>query len=453
MRDVVIVSSWGRGAWLAHQLQKKAFRTTLFDISSLQPLSSAEREGPFGVFLPSHLSDLQKSYLCGDHFYSVQQGFSIFASQGPVEFRGALNPFLLETCRDFQVCHSVLHQTGIESRSSLPLSRGPVSLGSNKSSIKEAVRSNLFLYLAKEFSGSYTEQVRSVRVPLSLHPGKETYRNHNGFSPLFSEYLFRESSQRYFADIKYALQKEGVKWLDMSAADLSSSNNLLRDLKLKKTHIEFKWNEEVQKTRFLIWTLSGLETLQFFSNSMSFLFPTWKPPIKIWKRFSLSWDQGAFQKVIPLLLLVLPEYIRRDHVSHEHEQEHEQEPEPFLRWGEDFLSLKRHPEASKMDLWMLCPYDERFNKSILSSYLRVALDRLNCLLPGFSINGYLPEQEICHDYFVLYEKEGLFNRKKRDKKLYNRLFHLNPESAGKMDAYSLMRQSSDILESLLKNKA
>ncbi|MDE0118909.1 MAG: hypothetical protein OXM55_02735 [Bdellovibrionales bacterium] len=481
MRDVVIVSSGGRGAWLAHQLQKKAFQTTVFDISALQPLSSAEREGPFGVFLPSHLSDLQKSYLCGDHFYSVPQGFSFFIpnrsgncelcppfifgkkltettkfkqdqypSHGPVELRGALHPFFMETCLDFQVCHSVLNQEsfifthltedlfskkdkklrGFSNRITIPspFSKNKLGLLSRKKvqKVKESIKSNLFLYLAKEFSGSYTESF--------------SY----GFSPLFSDYLFRESSQRYFADIKCSLKKEGVEWLDVSSADLSSSDNLLRDFKLTKTHIEFKWNGEIQRSRFLIWTLSGPETLHFFSNSMFFLFPNWNPPMKIWKRFSLSWDQGAFEKVIPLLLLVLPEYTKSNHVSHGQE--------PIHSGREGFLSLKRHPEAAKVDLWMLCPYADRFNKFVLSAYLKAALDRLNRLFPGFSINGYLPEQGICHDYFVLYEQMNLFNKKNRDKKFQNRLLHLNPEAAEKIDAYSLMRQSSDILENLLKNK-
>ena len=427
MKDVVIVSNWGRGAWLAHQLQQKAFRTTVFDVSALQPvLSSAEREGPFGVFLPSHLSDLQKHYLCGDNFYSIQQGFSVFTSQGPVEFRGPLNNFFMETWKDFQFSHSIL--------SNLPSSFSEDRFGfsdrKKARKVKGSIESNWLLCLAKEFAGSYLEQSEPL---------------HYKFRPLFSDYVLRESSQRYFSDLKYSLQKEGVEWIDVPSTDLSSPSNCLKDFEFKKTHVEFKWNEEIQKSRFLIWTLSGPETLQCFSNSLSVLFPNWEPPIKIWRRFSLFWDQGTFEKIIPLLLLILPEYIRRDTVLSG--QEHIQ------NGGEAFLSLKHNPAAAKMDLWMLCPYVERFNESILSSYLEAALDRLNRLFPDFAIKGYLPEQEICHDYFVLYKKGDLLKKKNNDKKFQRRLFHLNPESTGKMDAYSLMQQSGYVLDDLLKNRA
>ena len=446
MWDVVIVSFWGRGAWLAHQLQKNAFRTTVFDISPLYPLSSAEREGPFGVFLPSYLSDLQKSYLCGDHFYSVQQGFSLFTSQGPLELRGTLSSFFKETWPDFQIGHSILYP--FDMRSSFlqtPVSELQSLFGINSQQskkVKESIKPNVFLSLAKQFSCSYLEQNF-----LNQNKVKEKASSlgsfSSGFSPLFSEYLFRESSQRYFMDIKDSLKKEGVEWMDISVADLSSSDNFLRDFKSTKKNVEFKWNGETHRSKFLIWTLSGPETLQFFSDSMPFLFPEWKPPMKIWKRFSLSWNQGAFEKVIPFLLFVLPDYKRKDHLLYRKE----------LSSGmEYFLSLKRHPEASKMDLWILCPYADRFNKSILSSYLRTALEHLNCLFPGFSITADLPEQETCHDYFVLYKKTDLFNKKSKYKQFQDRLFHLNPESAGKMDAYSLMWESSNILESLLKTK-
>ena len=462
MKDVVIVSNWGRGAWLAHQLQQKAFRTTVFDVSALQPvLSSAEREGPFGVFLPSHLSDLQKHYLCGDNFYSIQQGFSVFTSQGPVEFRGPLNNFFMETWKDFQFSHSILNPEGLSSLSrghvfanlaeALPLEKGKklrefsnrISIPSSFSEdrfgfsdrkkarkVKGSIESNWLLCLAKEFANSYLEQSEPL---------------HYKFSPLFSDYVLRESSQRYFSDLKYSLQKEGVEWIDVPSTDLSSPSNCLKDFEFKKTHVEFKWNEEIQKSRFLIWTLSGPETLQCFSNSLSVLFPKWEPPVKIWRRFSLFWDQGTFAKVIPLLLLILPEYIRRDTVLSG--QEHIQNGE------EAFLSLKHNPAAAKMDLWMLCPYVERFNESILSSYLEAALDRLNRLFPDFAIKGYLPEQEICHDYFVLYKKGDLLKKKSNNKKFQRRLFHLNPESTGKMDAYSLMQQSGYVLDDLLKKRA
>ena len=76
MDDVLIVSAWDRGAWLAQQLRKNLLKVKILDVSSLLPsISSVEREGPFGVFAPEDLSDTEKKYLCGDNYYSQSQGF------------------------------------------------------------------------------------------------------------------------------------------------------------------------------------------------------------------------------------------------------------------------------------------------------------------------------------------------------------------------------------------
>lgn len=403
LKNVVIVSVYGRGAYLAHQLQNTGFDTTVFDVSSFLPaLPSPEREGPFGVFLPSHLSDLQKQYLCGDNFYPIQQGFSIFTPQGPMEFQGPLSAFSLEMKRDFQLCHSVLSQAP-------EVNNVGFSAEKKMQMIKKLEDFSGLLYLAAGLTGSYMEPVASI--------GKRV------FSPLFSDYIFRESSQRYFSDLKLSLQEEGVKWTSVAS---------------KEEIVSFLNETKKRKDCFLIWTLGGPETDSHFSDCMPLLFPKWVAPTKIWRRFSLLWNQEDFKNTIPYLLLLWPDYIQKQKTK-------------SLSWvSESLLSLKKNPGSSYMDLWAPCHYAQRFNKQTLSTCLQSALKQLRFLFPDFSIEGFLPKEDSCHDYFVLYK--NVWKERKKYNKSHSRLFHLNPEAAGKIDAYSLMQQSHWIWADLLKKR-
>ncbi len=393
MKNVMIVSAYGRGACLAHQLQNKGFETTVLDVSPLLPaLPSPEREGPFGVFLPPHLSDLQKQYLCGDNFYPVQQGLSVFTPQGPLEFQGPLSSFFTETRKDFHLCSSVLSGAGFSEKKKTQM-------------IKKFESSSGLLHLAAELTNTYIEPGASLEKKV--------------FSPLFSDYIFRESSQRYFSDLEHSLREEGVKWSSVTS----------------KEEVVSLVNKK-QKDYFLIWTLSGPETNCHFSDVMPLLFPKWVAPEKIWRRFSLKWDQKDFKDIIPPLLLVWPGYVKE-----------KQNIKSLML--ENLLSLKKNPDSSFMDLWMLCPYAGRFDKQTLSACLDSALKQLNLLFPDFSMEGFLPKEDSCHDYFVLY---NVGKGRKVYKESQSYLFHLNPEAAGKMDTYSLMQHSHRIQEDLLKRR-
>ena len=401
VKSVKIVSAYGRGAYLAHQLQNKGIKSTVFDVSSLLPaLSSPEREGPFGVFLPSDLNDLQKQYLCGDNFYPVQQGFSVFTSLGPFEFQGPLRSFFLKVKKDFQLCYSVLSpERGMNTDH---LEKKKV-----QKMIKQCKESTGLLHLAAELTDSY----RGLTAPVE----------DRDFSPLFSDYIFRESSQRYFSDLKSSLQEKGVEWISVGS---------------KEEVVSLTGDIKKQKDCSLVWTLSGPETDSCFSDCMPLLFPKWVAPAKIWRRFSLSWNQEDFKNIIPSLLLVWPGY----------SQKKEGKGESLYCGSGGWLSLKKNPDSSSIDLWLLCSYAERFNEQTLSTCLESALEQLKVLFPDFSIEGFLPKENSCHDYFVLYE--GVWKGRKGYKK--SQPYLLNPEAAGKMDAYSLMQQSHRILDNLLK---
>lgn len=460
-KNIAIVSAWGRGAWLAHQLQQKGFCVTVLDVSSLLPsVSSSQREGPFGVFLPSTLSDLQKQYLLSDNFHSVKQGFSVYTSQGPVEFQGPLYSFLRKKRKDFCLLEAFLTEMSGPSGFSETerkemtylsdvsgLSENVKSLWDKKQKkqmIEEIESSESLVRLALELGSSYFETSRIKKISkkllqlLSTKTGKSfPSLNHLfsesdrtcSFSPLFSDYFLREASQRYFAEVKNSLQAEGVQWLDISQ---QNADDDLKELEFTKKCVRFRLRGEKREIPFLVWTLSGPETARCFSDKMPVLFPKWKEPLKIWRPFSLSWDRGGFENVMPSLLVVLPS-------THQEN-------------NNGIISLKKHKSVSHIDMWILCPYSQRFDEQVLSSCLDSTLDQLRIIFPHFSINGFLPDKNYYQEYYVQYESHSFLEKNGFYNKVHPCLFHLNPEAAGKVDAYSLLQQSDRILKTILSKK-
>ena len=341
----VVVSAYDRGAFLAHQLRREGMEVALWDMTPYLPaLSAPEREGPFGVFLPSHLGPLQKKYLYGDNYYPVSGGFSVFNSQGPLEFQGDLGFFFKEERKGFPLCHSVLSSTdsGVFD----------FSKKENRPLYKDGDRG--LLYLSAELTNSHIEPF--------------CFKGPNLLSPLFSDYVLRESSQRYFELLKQSLQEEGVEWC---AYKEDTGKNAKKDLRFRKNHVEIQVNDWETSADFLIWTLSGAETQKTFPDWMPLLFPQWEKPVKIWRRFPLLWDQGLFEDIIPSVLFIVPDNMKNGKGGFYLGESGEGEEN--RQGSEMFLSLKKNPEDSRSDLWILCPYEERFNSSCLSSLLRSAL--------------------------------------------------------------------------------
>ena len=408
LNNVIIVSAYGRGYDLAHQLNQKNIKVTVCDISSVLPvLSSADREGPFGVFIPHFLSDWQKKYLCGDNFYPIPQGFSILNAEGPLEFQGPLSDFLIETRKDFRLCYNWM---------------------TKKKQERSSQAERWLLCLAKALTNSYLGH---------LYPKAKLVKKNrqNGYLPFFSDYILRESSQRYFSTWQEEGQKKGIRWLSPSSQPLDLEQALL------EAHSEGSTTPIIgqqsplssidqKKPSVVIWTLNGVETARHFPKHQSLLFPKWKEPAKIWLRFSLSWKNK--EKVIPAILLITPD------------------PKGYgtsSPLSAQFMVLKHHPSARLVDLWLLCPYSDRFNQATLKDILQSALKRLRTLFLRVDLQGFLPEKE-GQEYFVLYEKP--YQVKKRFLRRKNGpawpILHLNLESAGRMDPYSLMLESQRIAQ-------
>ncbi len=454
---------------MAHCLKQNGLNVELWNIDKcMPPLSSAEREGPFGVFVPDFLnqtgfekgavfgpfsshkanvkhafsnkismSERQKAWLCGDIFFPVPSGFSVLNSDGPVEFQGPLRDFLLKKRQDFRLCHSILSGSGETGKNNLQ---------------KQGLTKDLWLYhFVEEVSSSHISPLfaplmkRKNQSPFYFPPAGTKKKDNMNLPLLGGEYILRESSQRHFDHLNRVLEQEGIKCLSFSS-DPAELNSALSSLMGKGLVSPWRASSSdnkkgvsdssFQKT-FLIWTLGGLETARHFPKYMPFLFPRWEEPVHIWQRFSLSWDH--FQKTVPAILFIAPD---KGFWSGKTSK------------NTDFLVLKKNPSSCFVDLWVLCSYSVRSDSVALSSALSSALNRLHALFPGLDLKGVLPEEEGRQNYFVLYKnkyrekKSRVFSKNFLKTKKGFSVLHLNPESVGKGDSYSLMLGAQSLAQQL-----
>ena len=376
-KTVTILSAWGRGAGLAHQLAKLDHKVTFLDISAcMERVNRREREGPFGLFLPPDLNGLTKKYL-GEHFYPIPQGFSVLTKQGPLEFQGPLQKFFAHKqtrllpllTQAFSVCE-------------LPVA-GSVKADANSD--------------AQADSKDQANKLKNSKPSVTKPPMQ---------IPFFKDYVLTESSERHFTNIKNNLKSFGVKWLACTSTQ-----------EVKKEIVEQTSTHKAKNPQNLFWTLSGPETKRYFPDYMPALFPKWQVPSKIWLKFSLKAESKEVpQRVIPLILLILPE-------------------QGSLK---DVMILKRHPHSLVIDLWMLCPYALRFNKKALCEKLNVAQKHLQTFFPGFLFQGNMPSDKTpCPENFIMYKNPVSLTKKFICEKKTCPVFFLNPEAMGYIDTYSL----------------
>jgi len=98
---IVIVSTFGRGHWLAAALAQEGIKTTLVDVSSKLGVWPAEDlEGPFGFFRNERISESQMERFYSDEaFEELQNGFPKWLNGGSVQFKGPLTKFKIENSK------------------------------------------------------------------------------------------------------------------------------------------------------------------------------------------------------------------------------------------------------------------------------------------------------------------------------------------------------------------
>ena len=367
--DVAVVSAYDRGFWLADKLCGQGLKVAVLNGSEALSLPLSEREGPFGVFVPQDLDDLSKQYLYGDQFVTLPKGLCILSPKGPLEMRGPLTPFLLKTRPEFQAL-----------KPDFPPAPAPLF----KTRKSRALKKDSVLW-----------QVATGLCGANL-------QSHSP-APLFSEYILRQTSSRYFEETYRSFQDRGI---------ICQTVDELKDLQIQNHKVWLKGQDFELSARFLVWTFSGPESQKILKTGVPGFFPSVK---QVWKRTPLLWNRGGFKDTIPRHLLIL-------------------NPPPST----GFVSLKSLSAGRAADLWTLRPFSETEGET--NRHSAEVLKELSVRLRGCSFEmkkNTTPRG----GYFVLCEKGGI--RKKPAC-----LFYLNPEGAGGFDALSLLRHSVRIFKAI-----
>ena len=119
--DLVVISAFGRGHWLALEFASRGWRVLLQDVTaSLGDFDHRDVEGPFGLLEAADLHPSQRARLVDEgEFVQVPGGFTLWLPEGPLEFRSELTPFLLRAREIPHEVESYLRQPSFETKEAL----------------------------------------------------------------------------------------------------------------------------------------------------------------------------------------------------------------------------------------------------------------------------------------------------------------------------------------------
>lgn len=427
MADVVIVSAFGRGNWLAMELATRGWKVTFVDVTGqMGEWEPEDAEGPFGLF--DVVAASQKSRLMDEgECRPVPQGWTLWLSSGPVECGGELTRFQLEKRGISESVEAYLRYPTTSSSAS-------PSVSTDRAWDRESERGRRALLnqpFEKTWFAHLTHQLASTVIRenhLSLERGWPL--------PVFSPFLIRQATRKGWQKGLAACQAAGVK---------VRANASIRDLRLNGRlvdAIEVAVAEErsgVERGRSFVWMLSSLETKRFPESVQTALFPEGAvEPDWFWARFQVDLRGRVFDDQIPLHAVLLED--------------------PFLPWTHVNLMVmrKRAGGHAAIDVWMRLPAWARFDGAYLEG-VRVEMERvLETRLPQAeprtsmpAVESRLPEAKLGAPRFPVYEKKKLARLKELSAK---NLFFDGPEHWTTLDWLGQYRHQATIFAGLEKLK-
>jgi hypothetical protein len=321
---IVIVSTFGRGHWLAAALAQEGIKTTLVDVSSKLGVWPAEDlEGPFGFFRNERISESQVERLYSDDsFEELHNGFTMWLPDGPIELKGPLTKFKIES-------------------SSLSQHVKDLMLASSPDKQQRAVYKNLssfnfdqswLLHFAHQWAGTtYKPNALGANDGESL--------------PLFSSFLVRQATRAGLEKSFAWLKSKGVEVIQpQQIVDASfGAGKTITGLEIAGE------NQGLLKLEQLVWMLNSEET--YFLNERLGKYFFSEGPLEsewCWVRYRVALQECFERDSLPLHTVVI------DDVN-----------SPWTH--ENMMVLQRTSLKDQFDVWMRIPTVQRFNKEYLTS--------------------------------------------------------------------------------------
>lgn len=412
--DVVIVSAFGRGNWIAAEIASQGMKVCLVEVSDfLGRWTPEDWEGPFGYFQSEQLTASQQERLIEeDYTDDLPEGFTLWLADGPIDFKSSLSSHLLAECGISEKALSFLSEYE---------SLAPEKIRDQKDLIRRgAFRENWLVHLAYQLA-SHVHQASAEGV------------NYGKPLPLNSPWVVRRVSRKGASHSLEWVESKGVR-VHPSAqlVDLLTEGRDIRSLEIRST-----WSGAINGNQF-IWMLSGEETEKLSSKISSLLFPkgiikpTWN-----WMRYRVHMEQGIFLETLPLKFVMIRDL--------------------FAPWTHtNLMVVQRTVQAQDLDVWIKIPTQHRFQRAYLEEQCQEILRILGEKIPGSNpVAGDMPQdhlyeyQELGPPRFPIYLEEDLDH-------LYRSTFpNLNYSAAEDWPLHewtSLLRDQAPLVEKMRKWK-
>jgi hypothetical protein len=386
--SVLILSAYGRGNWLAAELQRENIPIVLIDVSAkLGVWPPEDLEGPFGFYRPDEMTDSQgERVFSEDPFESVDQGFTMWLEDGPLELKSSLTEYRLQkNNQNKEVCESLMSGK-----------LGYKNISGIQKWASENFKESWVLHLAHQWAATtYIPSARASLVGKALK--------------LMNPFAVRKATR--------AGQQKSIKWLTQKEVEVHQKTEIL-DLSFKNSktisgveiHGERSGLVHVDQ---IVWMLSSEESYFVAPKIAKSLFPEGAlEPEWCWIRYRIKMSACPERDCLPLHILLI-----------------NQVTSPWTH--QNLLVLQRTALEDQFDVWIRIPNVQRFNKEYLrirgEKIMDILRERLPLALPeiqSYPQEFYYTYSQIGPSSFPVYG-EGLASR--RHQMRFNNVYLDGPE--------------------------
>lgn len=339
--EVLIVSAFGRSHWPAAELAEKGFRVQLVDVSHRMGRWAPEDwEGPFGFFQDERLLSSQVARLTEEDYHEpLDDGFTVWPSEGPLDMRGRLVSDWVDRLPAYGLAKEYLQK------------RSQLSASDLEDEIDEIMMNGFEKNWLAQLSHQLASPIFQPNA-LSLNSGEPL--------PLWSPFSMRRVTRK-------GLQKS-MDWCRSHGVDVVAGAELV-DVSFDGANLHaLEIGGELARAispEMVIWNLSSAET-QFLSPQVATqlfphgpLLPEWT-----WMRWRLQGQLGIYKDVVPRHMVVVDDL--------------------RLPWthGNLMIVLRCEVEGS-FDVWARVPAHHRFQRGYCEEFGQELVARLDKRLPGF----------------------------------------------------------------------
>jgi len=414
VKQVALVSAFGRGNWLASELKSMGYSVHLLDVTSnLGRWTPEDREGPFGFY---HTKDLRASQLERiveeDYLDEVKQGLTLLLKRGPLELKSQLNFFWLENLNVSQELRNYV------------FSYASLSSEKRKKLLAEVT--------GKPFAETWFLNLAHQLASNVYKSNEESYQ-YGEPTPCFSTLSVRRASRRGY--------DKSLEWCESKGISVYRKASI-KDISIDKKHcIDIEYQSEKSGALtcdHYIWMLSSEETEYLNPKISRELFPSGVLKSEwTWTRYRFNFSEGSYLQSLPQYFVIIEDL--------------------NLPWTHENLCIvEQTVKETVFDIWVRIPTIHRFQKSYIEELSEKVSRLITDKLPYSSPQLLDPPQEYLYNFnelgpgvFPVYNDEEFEAFKPRSIK---NMFFNGPEKYSQFTWNNIFKSQEKILDYFVLQK-